>query len=84
MPNKLKLTVKQLRGMQEKHGISNLLNPGEDAPKVASLDFLTDAYYEGSRRWETPPTKEDIEELEFGDLVGPVKAFLSGESGGNG
>lgn len=84
MSKKLKLTVKQLRGLQEKHGIANLLNPGEDAPKVASLDFLTDAYYEGSRKWERPPTKEEIEELEFADLVGPVKAFLSGEGAGNG
>jgi hypothetical protein len=66
---KLKLTVKKIREMQTRFEIPNLLQPGpEDAKKVANVDFLAAYYFEGSRKWEKPPTEDDIEELDFAEL----------------
>lgn len=82
---KLKLTPKQIRELQKKHEIKNLLNPGpEDAPKLATIEFLTGFTFEGSRKWETPPTLEQIEDFDVGEMLVATKAFLSGEAAGNG
>lgn len=81
----LKLTVRAIRSLQEKHGIRNLLAPGpEDAVKLADLDFLVAAYYEGSRSWEPAPTREEIEDVALPDLLAAVKGALSGTAEGNG
>jgi len=77
----LKLTIRAIRALQEKHGISNLLQPTEgDAVKMACLDFVADFYHEGSRGWEKPPTPEEIEETPIGDVLQAVKQALSGEA----
>jgi hypothetical protein len=86
---KLKLTIKQIRGLQEKHGVKNLLSPGpEDAAKLASLDFLVDMYYEGSRSWTgdtgAAPSRDEVEETDFRELLEAVQGFLSGKAEGNG
>lgn len=82
--HKLKLTPKQIRELQEKHGIKNLLNPGDDAPKMATIDFLTDITFEGSRKWESPPSKEAVEDMDVGEMLAATKSFFSGDSQGNG
>ena len=80
---KLKLTVRSIRALQEKHGISNLLQPtAEDAVKMACLDFLVAFYYEGSRSWSPAPDRPAIEDVELSELLGAVKAALSGEAPG--
>ena len=81
---KLRLSVKQLRELQSKHGIANLLQPSaEDAAKLANLDFLVDFYYEGSRSLgEAAPSKEAVEEVDFSELLGAVQSFLKGDSSG--
>lgn len=82
---KLKLTPKQVREIQEKHDIKNLLNPGpEDAPKLATIEFLSDFTFEGSRKWESAPTPEQIEDFDVGEMLVATKAFLSGDTQGNG
>jgi len=80
---KLKLTPKQIRELQEKHQIKNLLNPGDDAPKMATVDFLTDITFEGSRKWESPPSKEQVEEFDVGEMLTATKDFFGGDSSGN-
>lgn len=80
---KLKLTVRAIRALQEKHGISNLLQPtAEDAVKMACLDFLSDFYFDGSRSWEKPPSREEVEDTGISDILAAVKALLSGEAPG--
>lgn len=79
----LKLTVRSIRALQNEHGISNLLQPtAEDAEKMACLDFLASFCYEGSRSWEKPPSREDVEEFEIGAILKAVKDVLSGEAPG--
>lgn len=79
----LKITPRAIRALQEKHGISNLLQPApEDGVKMATVDFLVDFTYEGSRSWENPPAVEAIEEFEIGEMVAAVKGALSGEAPG--
>lgn len=74
----LSLKVRQVRTLQKKHGIQNLLNPTpEDGPKLANVDFLIDLYFEGSRSWEKPPTLEALEDLDVkAELFPAVKRFL--------
>ena len=80
---KLKLTVRAIRALQEKHGISNLLQPtAEDAEKMATVDFLVDFYYQGSRSWDPAPEMDAIEEVEISELLAAVKSALSGEAPG--
>lgn len=79
----LKITPRAIRALQEKHGISNLLQPSaEDGVKMATVDFLVDFTYEGSRSWDAPPPAEAIEEFEIGEMVAAVKGALSGEAPG--
>jgi hypothetical protein len=79
----LKLTVRAIRVLQETHGISNLLQPTEaDAVKMACLDFLASFCYEGSRSWENPPSREEVEDFEIGAILKAVKDVLSGEAPG--
>lgn len=82
----LKLTVRAIRALQTAHKIENLLAPGpEDAGKLATLGFLVDAFYEGSRSWgDEAPTMEAIEDLTLPDLLAAVKGALSGSTEGNG
>ena len=85
MKPRLKINTRIIRDLQERFGISNLLAPTpEDATKLANLDLLNAAYYEGSRSWDTPPSKDDIEEIDLPDLVEAFKIALSGEKSGNG
>lgn len=81
---KLKLTPRQIRALQDKHGIKNLLNPGEDGPKLATVEFLVDFTFEGSRKWDSAPTVEAVEEFDVGEMLAATKAFLSGDAQGNG
>lgn len=82
----LKLTVRAIRRLQEDHDIENLLAPGpKDAGNLATLGFLVDAYFEGSRCWgDEAPTREAIEDLTLPDLLAAVKGALSGTTEGNG
>lgn len=78
----LKLTVRQIRNLQEKHGIPNLLVPGqENADKVANVAFLADFCLEGSRKWQNPPAPEDVEEMDFRELLAAFQAFMSTAEG---
>lgn len=80
----LKLSVKQIKELQKKHGIANLLQPGtEDAAKLVNVEFLTDFYYEGSRKFETPPTRESIDEMEVAELIEGFQGFFKQGSEGN-
>lgn len=83
MKRPLKLTVRVIRALQEKHGISNLLKPTpEDGEKMATADFLIDLNYEGSRSWENAPTRDELEDVDIVELLTAAKAALSGESPG--
>jgi hypothetical protein len=85
MKRALELKVRVIREMQEKHGIGNLLQPtAEDAGKMATLDFLADFYYYGSRSWDAAPSREEIEDLPISEILAAVKAVLSGGAEGNG
>jgi hypothetical protein len=80
MKQPLKLTVRALRALQSKHGIVNLLQAtAEDVAKMATLDFLVDFYYEGSRKWDPAPSMEEIEDIDIKELSASVQAVLSGE-----
>lgn len=80
---KLKLNVRQIRQLQEKHGIPNLLVPGpENTDKVANVTFLADFYFEGSRSWgKEAPTVEAIEEMDLRDLLAAFQAYMSPAEG---
>ena len=80
---KLKLNVRQIRQLQEKHGIPNLLVPGpENTDKVANVTFLADFYYEGSRSWgKDAPTVDAIEEMDLRDLLAAFQAYMSPAEG---
>lgn len=83
MKQPLKITPRAIRALQTKHGISNLLQPtAADGEKMATVDFLVDFTYEGSRSWDQPPAVEAVEEIEIGEMLTAVKAALSGESPG--
>lgn len=74
---KLKLKVSQLRALQKKHGLENILQPSaEDLKKMLSLDFLTDFVTAGTSHWETKP---DVEEMELHELTGYFKGWQAGE-----
>lgn len=78
MPQKLNLTVRQIRSIQEKHGIANLLAPTpEEAMKMANIDVLSDIYFEGTRRHENAPTREQIEDLTSEEIVTAVQGLFS-------
>ena len=82
----MKLTVKQIKALQQKHGIENLLNPGtENAGKIANVDFLVDFYYEGCRSFQDPPTREMIEELDLRELLAAFEDYMNPKkpAGGN-
>jgi len=76
-PKTLSLKLKSVRKLQQKHGIKNLLNLGEDVANI-SPDFLADLYYEGSRDWETPPTMEQIDDMDLRVLVDAMKDAMGG------
>jgi predicted transport protein len=77
---RLELKVRQVRELQTKHGISNLLAPTpEEAGKLANVDVLVDIYHEGSRSWENPPTMDAIEDLTTADLLEGVKSLWESE-----
>jgi len=80
---KLKLNVRQIRQLQEKHGIPNLLVPGpENTDKVANVSFLADFYFEGSRSWgKEAPKAEAIEEMDLRDLLAAFQAYMSPAEG---
>lgn len=70
---KLKLKVRQVRDVQKRHGIVNLLAmKPEDAEKLLTVDALVDIYHEASRHFEDPPTVDAIEEMEVTDIVKDV------------
>ena len=80
MKPRLKLTVRAIRSLQEKHGIANLLQAtADDVAKMATLDFLVDFYFEGSLKWEAPPSKDDIEDLDIAELSAAVQSAIAGE-----
>ena len=82
---KLKLSPKQIRELQKKHGIENLLQPSpEEAKKVASLDFLCDFLFEGSRKWEKPPERDEVEDMDFREILDAWQNFMKVDAGGNG
>lgn len=77
---RLQLKVSQVRALQTKHGISNLLAPGmEDAPKLANVDVLADIHVEGSKHWDTPLTIESVEDLTTDELMAGVKGLFNPE-----
>lgn len=76
----LSLKLKSVRKLQDKHGIKNLLNLGEDIANI-SPDFLGDLYFEGTRHLERPPTMEEIEDLDLVDLMDALKGYLGAEPG---
>ena len=77
---RLELKVRQVRELQRKHGISNLLAPTpEEAGKLASVDVLVDIFHEGSRSWAEPPTMDAIEDLTTADLLEGVKSLWEAE-----
>jgi hypothetical protein len=78
-PN-LSLKLKAVRKLQDKHGIKNLLNLGDDLANI-SPDFLGDLYYEGTRHLEKPPTMEEIEDIDLRDLMDALKDYLGAEPG---
>ncbi|MCW1916796.1 hypothetical protein OJ996_24625 [Luteolibacter sp. GHJ8] len=81
----LKLSIKQIKGLQEKHGIANLLQPSaEDATKVANAGFLVDFYFEGSRKLENAPSIEEIEDMDVAELIGAYQGYFKQAVGGNG
>jgi hypothetical protein len=86
--HKLKLNVRQIKGLQEKHGIPNLLMPApEEAAKMANVDFLTDFCYEGSRSWEPAPSRGDLEEFDLSEMIEAFQGYMNpGKKGaaGNG
>ncbi len=79
---RLKLPVKLVRALDEKHGVNLLRIVEEDGLKMANLDFLLEVYFEGSREWENPPSKESLEDLDLHDLIAAVKGAISGDAPG--
>ncbi|MDB6078757.1 MAG: hypothetical protein JWO82_2504 [Akkermansiaceae bacterium] len=79
---KLKLKMRQIKALQEKHKIANLLQP--DTKEIASADALVDIYFEGSRHWPEPPSMEAIEEMDFHELIDALKAMYSDAPGAEG
>jgi hypothetical protein len=75
---KISLKVRQIRELQAKHGISNLLQPtAEDAQKMASIDVLPDLYFEGTRANENAPSREEIEELDLSELMEGINGLFN-------
>jgi hypothetical protein len=80
---KLKITSNVIERLETKHEISNLLAPtGDDSEKMNTRDFLTDCYFEGSRKWDNPPSLEDIkEDVGLDEIAEAIsEAFGSGKS----
>lgn len=77
----LSLKLKSVRLLQNKHGIKNLLNLGEDAANI-SPDFLADLYFEGTRGWNNPPTMEQIEEMDLRELADAMRDYMGGGDAG--
>lgn len=84
---KLSLKIRQIRSLQQRYGIGNLLRPSpEDAAKFADLDFLVDLYYEGTRGMgDEAPTMEAIEEMTIEELAEAQRELFEGKAAeGNG
>ena len=76
MANKLILKAGQIKALQKKHGIANLMNPGQDgAVLLTNVEVLTDIYFEGSRNWEKPPTVEEIDDKEPAELMEALQSI---------
>jgi hypothetical protein len=77
------LTMRVIRSLQERHAITNLLQPTDgDAKKMANLDFLADFYYEGSRSWDPAPSREEVEDTPISEVLAAVRLTLSGGESG--
>lgn len=74
MKPKIKLKVSQLRELQEKHGLSNILNPSaDDSQKMLTLDFLTDFVKTGTAH--LGKGAPDVEDLDIKDLIAIFKGW---------
>jgi hypothetical protein len=78
--NKLKLSVRAVRAIQNKHGIANIFALDKEPEKI-TVDFLADMYFEGSRSWDPAPSLDQVEDLELEELMAAVKNALSGDAG---
>lgn len=76
MHPKLRLTVRDLRSIQQDHGISNILKPSaDDGDRMQTLDFLVDVISRGTAH--LGDARPDVEEMTLEELVETFKAWNS-------
>lgn len=81
MKPRLILTTRGIREIQNRFGIANLFNMQNEVEKL-TVDLFCAVYFEGSRKWECPPSLEEVEDLPIDELMESFKAAFSDEKGG--
>lgn len=73
---KLRFTVGVVGKLLEEHKIDLLKDLVADAQMCLGYEVARKLYVAASRHWDAPPTDEDIDEMEFYEVVETVQAAL--------